>query len=310
MEIFARNGVVSRSRETLAHILEAVNQTKAITRIASDIELFVQEYGMAAVHLRGIHRKTGLVVIIKVGTSSRENSWTKKLHKVMSDLVPKVYASGAKLGNIKVHWMAMEAIPFGLGDSWKGKEFDLLLDAGIRFYQASTKINDPTLLETTQETVKKWLQRSLIKRPPGPIDNLLAKVYDHWGLIDEKCGREVAFDDFHLANVMTKEPPPNSRSAILIDIHPRWQPWILDPAYLQVLNSNDPNRPGHKNLISRMARKRKDADLRSLESDELEMASKIALGWMAARQWKPEVAKKQPEYRAVYEKFISEASEI
>ena len=66
MEIFERHGRVSRSDAVLRTILEAVNKTEEITLIAREIELFVQEYGLIAVHLRGLHRETGLVVIVKV----------------------------------------------------------------------------------------------------------------------------------------------------------------------------------------------------------------------------------------------------
>ena len=113
MRIFDRNGRVSRSDAVLRAILDAVNQREEITSIASDIELFVQEYGLIAVHLRGLHRKTGLVVIIKVGTSARENFWCRELHRHCPDLVPRVYAAGARLGDIDVHWIALEAIPYG-----------------------------------------------------------------------------------------------------------------------------------------------------------------------------------------------------
>ena len=74
MEIFERHGRVSRSDAVLRAILDAVNRTEEITSIANDIQLFVQEYGLIAVHLRGLHRETGLVVIVKVGTSEREIS--------------------------------------------------------------------------------------------------------------------------------------------------------------------------------------------------------------------------------------------
>ena len=129
--IFDRNGRVSREDEVLWSILDAVNQTEEITSIASDVELFVQEYGLRAVHLRGLHRETGLVVIIKVGTSARENFWCTELSRRAPDLVPGVYASGSRLGEIDVHWLASEAIPYGpLGNSWNGREFELMLDAG------------------------------------------------------------------------------------------------------------------------------------------------------------------------------------
>ncbi len=199
MDIFEGGRIVSRSRKVLDGILKAANQTEEITAIASDIEIFLQEYGMAAVHLRGRHRQTELVVIIKVGTSECENFWSSELHRLMPELVPKIYATGSRLGRINVHWLASEAIPFGpLGNSWNGKEFELLLDAGVRFYQAAKNIKKSILNETTLTEVTRWLQRSLAKKPPGPVDKLISKVDSHWGFLLEKCGSEAVFDDFHL----------------------------------------------------------------------------------------------------------------
>ena len=311
MEIFECHGLVSRTDVVLRTILDAVNQTKEITSIASDIELFVQEYGLIAVHLRGLHRETGLVVIIKVGTSARENFWCTELHRLCPDLVPGVYAAGSRLGEMDVHWLASEAIPYGpLGDSWNGREFELMLDAGIRFYQHAKLIEDPTLDVTTRDEVSGWLGGAVRQRCPGAVDVLLSRLDDHWEFILAKCGSETCFDDFHLCNGLMRDPPPKGERAVLIDIHPNRRPWILDPAYLQILNSGDRNRPGHRGLVRRMAAKRRDAGLRSLEGSDLVTATKIALGWMAARQWQPDQADSQPHYRDAFQEFISGAVEV
>lgn len=310
LKIFDRSGRVSRSDAVLGEILEAANQTEAITAIAGDIQPFLQEYGRVAVHLRGLHRKTGLVVMIKVGTSARENFWCNELCRLAPDLVPRVYASGSRLGRIDVHWLASEAIPFGpLGNAWHGREFELLLDAGIRFYQQAEKIRDPTLDETTSMDVSRWLRGSIDRNPPGAVDGLLQKADLHWSFLLEKCGSDICFDDFHLCNGLVRDPPPDGKRVVLIDIHPRRQPWILDPAYLQVLNSSESGRPGHRDLIHGMAARRSEAGLRSLGGPDLVTAGKIALGWMAARQWRSDLAEWQPDYRDAYARFIAEAVE-
>ena len=311
MRIFDRNGRVSRSDAVLRAILDAVNRTEEITSIARDLELFVQEYGLIAVHLRGLHRETGLVVIIKVGTSARENFWCTEIHRLCPDLVPRVYAVGSRIGDIDVHWIALEAIPYGpLGDSWKGREFELMLNAGIRFYQQAKQIEDPTLEVTTRDEVFGWLEGAVRQRCPGAVDMLLSRLDDHWEFILAKCGSETCFEDFHLCNGLMREPPPGGDRAVLIDIHPNRRPWILDAAYLQVLNSGDLNRPGHRDLIPRMAEKRREAGLASLEASDLIAATTIAQGWMAARQWQPDLVDSQPRYREAYQEFIDSAAEV
>ena len=309
MQIFD-HGRVSREDEVLRTILDAVNRTEEITSIARDLELFVQEYGLIAVHLRGLHRETGLVVIIKVGTSARENFWYIEIHRLCPDLVPRVYASGSRLGDIDVHWLASEAIPYGpLGTSWNGREFELMLDAGTRFYQQAKRIEDPTLHVTTQTEVAGWIEGAVRQQCPGAVDTLLSRLDDHWKFVNEGCGSETCFDDFHLCNGLMRDPPPGGDRAVLIDIHPNRRPWILDPAYLQVLNSGDRNRPGHRDLVRRMAVKRRDAGLASLECSDLVAATKIALGWMAARQWRPDLVDSQPHYRDAFHEFIADAIE-
>ena len=311
MNIFENSGRVSRSKGALAAIEEAASQTEGIIAIATNLELFVQEYGLIAVHLRGIHRETGGRIFVKVGTSICENYWSDRLCSTAPDLVPNVYASGSRLGGIEVHWLATEAIPFGpLGNSWNGKEFELMLDAGIHFYRAAKSIKHPNLSEINLSDVVGWLQGALKLGCPGPVDQLYQIADRHWSFIIEKCGVETAFDDFHLCNGMTRSPPPDGGPALLIDIHPNRQPWVLDPAYLQVLNSGDRSRPGCHNLIERMAAKRRGAGLRSLEGTELVTAKKIALGWMAARQWRLDIGDAQPDYREVYRQYIVEAAEI
>ncbi len=310
MEIFD-HGRVSRSDAVLRRILDAVNRTEEITSIASDIELFVQEYGLIAAHLRGLHLETGLVVIVKVGTSARENFWCRELHRHCPDLVPRVYAVGSRIGDIDVHWIALEAIPYGpLGDSWNGREFELMLDAGIRFYRHARLIDDPTLGVTTRGEVFGWLEGAVRQRCPGAVDMLLSRLDDHWEFILAKCGSETCFEDFHLCNGLMRDPPPDGDRAVLIDIHPNCRPWILDPAYLQVLNSGDRNRPGNRDLVPRMAAKRRDAELASLEGSDLDAATKIALGWMAARQWRPDLVDSQPRYRDAFQEFIDSAAEV
>ena len=240
MSIFESSGRVSRSNEALAAIKEAATQTDGINSFATNLELFVQEYGLIAVHLRGLHRESGDRVIVKVGTSVCENYWSERLYSAAPGLVPKVHASGSRLGAIDVHWLASEAIPFGpLGDAWNGKEFELMLDAGIRFYRAAKSIEYPNLREITLSDVVGWLRGALERDCPGPVSQLYRRVERHWSFLIEKCGVETAFDDFHLCNGMTRSPPPAGGPALLIDVHPNRQPWVLDPAYLQVLNSGD-----------------------------------------------------------------------
>ena len=59
-----------------------------------------------------------------------------------------------------------------------------------------------------------------------------------------------------------------------------------------------------------MAAKRYEVGLRSLEGADLVTASKIALGWMAARQWRAGLVDGQPDYWDVNEQYIVDAAGV
>ena len=52
-----------------------------------------------------------------------------------------LYAHGEALGGYDMAWVVMERLPHGpLGAAWNGQQFDLLIEAAGRFYQAAQQI--------------------------------------------------------------------------------------------------------------------------------------------------------------------------
>ncbi len=70
---------------------------------------------------------------------------------------------------------------------------------------------------------------------------------------------------------------------LLIDFQPIKQPWPLDAAYLQVLCSADPERPGFKRLITRMAESRRKRGMNT--GSDVDRTSRITLAWSAISRW-------------------------
>jgi hypothetical protein len=84
------------------------------------------------------------------------------------------------------------------------------------------------------------------------------------------------------------------------------QPWALDAAYLQVLNSIDVSRVGYADLVPKMFRMRAGYGMPSLAGCDLERLSVTCLGWFAIRMW--ELCPDRhaiPEYRAETQRYIS-----
>ena len=94
-----------------------------------------------------------------------------------------------------------------------------MLDAGIRLYQHTKLIEDPTLNVTDLTEVAGWIDGTNRQKCQGAVDVLLSRLDDHWNFVLEKCGSDTCFDDLHLCNGLMRDRPPEGERAVLIDIH-------------------------------------------------------------------------------------------
>src|SRR5690606_9753821 len=78
--------------------------------------------------------------VVKLPVPPRERHWLSRLQD-SPDVAPQLYAHGERLNGYDLAWVVMERLPHGpLGASWDGHEFDLLIDAAVRFYAASATV--------------------------------------------------------------------------------------------------------------------------------------------------------------------------
>ena len=208
-------------------------------------------------------------VVVKMPVPPCELQWLKALQG-FDDVVPTLYASGEMLGGYDMAWVVMERLSFGpLGSAWKGKEFELLIEAAGRFYQATSDF--PT---NTRSDHRDW---------DGIFDHARKSVRDHalpetqrWTKALKKAHRKYrdwvgvwndrpmehwCHGDLHLGNAMTRSRPPDG-PAVLFDLAKVCvSHWVQDGVYLEHLYWGRPgDLDGHK-LCKELAHHRKKLGL-------------------------------------------------
>lgn len=279
-------GQITDTPTTLALVTAQIQQ--ALRHRVDEIACAVQQWSASgAVPFSGTWRATGTPVLIKVGVDRNQLYWTRQMAATAPDLVPVLYASGAHVGALPIGWTVMERIAFGpLGSSWHGHEFAMLLEAAVRFQSAARAITPRHLLATMDAPqLRQWLERGLTSAPPGPAAVILRRVEQDVAWVSSVCSVEVCHGDVHLCNALTRTPPPDQGSALLIDCQPRRQPWACDAASLQVLNSLDRRRTGYTDLVQTMARVRAQHAMPSCAGCDLDRLARITLAWFAIHLW-------------------------
>lgn len=111
------------------------------------------------------------------------------------------------------------------------------------------------------------------------------------------CEPVVCHGDLHLSNVLMHVLPPEEAPACVIDPEPVVMPWALEAAYPQILNS-DPARGGWNDLVQRMGAQKRARGHCDLTDAELALLQRIALSWLALRQWSIQGPAPDPSWRA------------
>ncbi|MEM6854154.1 MAG: aminoglycoside phosphotransferase family protein [Planctomycetota bacterium] len=191
--------------------------------------------------------------------------------------VPRLLAHGEAVGGYDFAWVVMERLPFGpLDEKWGGREFDLIIHAAGRFYEATAdEPIDPSwgvrkrdwsaMLAEGRKRVQargcaepqRW--KAALKRAHKKLDQWVelwdARVGDGWCHGDLHLGNtltRVAYDDTAVADEGHHE------AAALIDFaEVRVGHWVEDAVYLEHLFWSLPHRLHGRKLVSMVARERK-----------------------------------------------------
>ena len=233
-------------------------------------------------------------VVVKLPVSPVERLWLKRLG-MAGDVAPHVYAEGLSLNGYDMAWVVMERLAHGpLGPSWGGREFDLVIEAACRFYEAAAPYpgeaapRDPdwgALLDEVRRQVgrngdadaARWnrLLKQVQRRLSAWAARWAQRPRDAW-----------CHGDLHLGNAMSRVAPPEG-PAVLFDFALTHRGhWLEDAVYFEQLYWGRRQGTHDRNLCRRLARERKRVGL-PLEPDWADLARVrrclVAIGVPAAR---------------------------
>lgn len=223
--------------------------------------------------------RPGQPVVVKMPVPPRERLWLVRL-QAAADVAPRVFAHGESLNGYDLAWVVMERLPHGpLTVSWRGEEFDLMVDAIGRFYEAASEVpltgSPPRrdwrgLYERARQRVasravpdsQRW--KNALKKAHRKLDGWIAAWEDR--SIHGWC-----HGDVHLANAMTRVPAPQGPAVLLdfAEVDPGH--WLEDAIYFEHIYWGAKDRLGGRKLTKAIARRRRESGL-PVESDWADLA--------------------------------------
>ena len=301
MQFLDARGCIVKTRDVMEHLHHLVLAEPAITSVASELALDPQPWGQSGLHFSARLLESGEPALLKVNVARDQLWWTCSLAHAYPELLPRVFAAGERVGIENLGWVLWERVRNGLHPGWAGREFDMILEAGVRFQVASRTLAASAqaagvLAELRVEDLAERLEQGVRRAAPGPADHLLRRVFEHWAWVNDSCETEVCHGDLHMANALCRDEPPDGE-ALLIDHHPTRMPWACEPAKPEILNA-EPTRAGCRTLVAKQAAIRSRLGLSAPTGADLERLQAIVLGWWAIQMWADIGSSPAPNWRA------------
>ena len=150
------------------HLQVLLENTEDLRAIIDGIKPDEQSKGAGGgFHFGGVHLSTDSPVLIKLGSSPGERYWMEQMFHIAPDLVPSVYATGDRLGGLKLDWIALEKVECNfLGPQWNGNEFDMLLDAAAHFQGAARQIPIAHVERIELERLRRYFDEGFLTTLP------------------------------------------------------------------------------------------------------------------------------------------------
>jgi hypothetical protein len=288
MQFLDERGCIIKTSDVVEHLHHLVIEEPAITSVASEIEPDPQPWGQSGLHFSARLIGSGEPALLKLNVGRDQLWWTRSLAQAYPELLPGVFATGERVGGESLGWILWERVRSGLHPGWAGREFDLILEAGVNFQVASRTLASSAqaagvLAELRVEDLAERLEQGVRRGAPGPAAHVLRRVFEHWAWITDICEMEVCHGDLHMANALCRDEPPGG-VALLIDHHPTRMPWACEGAKPEILNA-EPTRQGCRQLVAKQATIRSRLGLSTPTGAELERLQAIVLGWWAIQIW-------------------------
>lgn len=183
--------------------------------------------------------------ILKLPVTGRELKWTRRLAPEPTEddaVVPRLYASGERIGGYDLRWVVIERLPVGpLGLRWDDHHVSRMADALARFADRANRhpVDVPPLREDWPAMVADSVQRVRENHLPeerrwrAALKQLKRRLND---LVTEWRARPVdewQHGDAHLANAMCRSDGPDDPVTLidLAEVHAGH--WVEDAVYLE-----------------------------------------------------------------------------
>jgi len=274
--------------ETIDELLEMVQTDGVLGNLVTELAPEPALWGVSTLHFSARHQPSDAPVLLKLNVAGDQVWWTRMLARAAPAFVPQVYAVGERLGDEPLGWVLWERVPGGLHPGWNGREFAVLLEAGVQFQRATRTLAAAAqaagvLNELRVDELAARLEQGIQRGVPGPAARVLRRLDADWAWVTAVCETEVCHGDLHLANALSREGPPDG-VALLIDYHPTRMPWAYDATKPEILNA-DPRRLGCRGLVVKQAAMRERYGLSVPAGAELRRLQAIVLGWRAMEVW-------------------------
>jgi hypothetical protein len=301
MQFLDARGCIIKTRDVVERLHDLVLAEPAITRVAAEVALDPQVWGQSGLHFSARLIGSGEPALLKVNVARDQLWWTRSLAQQYPELLPRVFATGDHIGGESLGWILWERVRNGLHPGWAGREFDMILEAGVRFQIASRTLAASAhavgvLAELRVEDLAERLEQGVRRAAPGPADQVLRRVFEDWAWVNDICETEVCHGDLHMANALCRDDPPGG-DALLIDYHPTRMPWACEAAKPEILTA-EPTRIGCRMLVARQAAIRSRLGLSAPTGADLERLQAIVLGWWAIQMWAHIGSSPDPNWRA------------
>lgn len=120
MQLLDASARVIQTPTVIAHIHRLVLAEPAIIRVAAQVEPDPQPWGSSALHFAARHIRSDEPLLLKVHVPTDQLWWTRHLAHAYPELLPRVYATGERIGDTQLGWVLWERVPGGLHPSGKG----------------------------------------------------------------------------------------------------------------------------------------------------------------------------------------------
>ncbi|GAA5008695.1 phosphotransferase [Actinopolymorpha pittospori] len=242
----------------------------------TEIQYVPRTTGDMGTFFRAVWAPTGESVMVKLNASVIELEWMSAISRRAPGLVPHVYASGRRLGDVDMGWLVLRRAPHHIDSGCPADCRNLML-AAARFQQVAHDIDKMTY--PIDAGFFEWCMPDAIKADcPGPGKEVLARLHHDMRWIDEQCPRVRCHGDVHFDNALSEAP---GGPLLLIDPIPRTASWAWDAAYAQMLSGKERT----PRLVPLLAEARRSLGLPTGDPPTLERLETILLAWSSMLWW-------------------------